>query len=116
MKRIWVAILSLALGPVLQAAYLVPPLEEELSDRGSAYVIVTLQKPEFGVAISGTQKIQLRQMLDEVIGSLFPAEFKLGYKFATIPCFSGHLTKTGLEKLSRNPMGQTIEFGGKEET
>ena len=100
----------------LQAAHEVTGLLE--GGAGEVAVIVNLASPP-GKPLHGEwdskprlrqwhQAVQVRQ--DDVLATLEADDFKVRHRYENLSAFSGHVTRKGLEKLSRHPRVASIEL------
>lgn len=110
MKTILAVFLVLTIVSFSQAALFPSQLKEEILSNDSASVIVILKFSILKTETFQAKEKEMSQVQEQVLSTLTESDFKLRYKYQTIPCFSGVLTQSGLEKLSQNPQVAYIQL------
>lgn len=77
---------------------------------GRLYVTVRLM-PLAKEAATDPQRIAAtKKRQDEFLAEIPPEVFKVGYRCERIPTLFGYVNKAGLQKLSRNPKVQSVQY------
>jgi hypothetical protein len=79
---------------------------EALRSAGRANVVVALALPAGFEADAGSDRMrdEIARLQDDVLGSVDPADFQLGQRFAAVPALTGTvLTERGLRALAAHP-------------